>query len=230
VTGAVALTFDDLFTGSWNAARPILDAHGARVTFCVCRLHQAPPRKIGKLRALQADGHEIAFHTRTHPRLEPYLARHGLAHWLEHEIDAGVAEHRALGFPAESFASPFHASTPETRAETARRFAVTRAAGPQSLDAADIAARIYRRPGPDRAVDCLGSCDTRHPAFPGWDWQMHLLDTIATTGGTGVFAGHDIRPPGKKSRFFTTPEDLEHFLAAVAARGLRFVTLRELAA
>ncbi len=225
--GAIALTFDDLFVGNWHAARPLFDAFGARATFCVCKIHKARPRQIAKLRALQADGHEIAYHSRTHPRLEPYLEKHGLAHWLEHEIDAGVAEHRALGFPAESFASPFHASTPETRAETARRFAVTRAAGPRSLNRADPASRIYHRLDPDRAVDCLGFCDLRHSAFPGWDWQMRLLDLIAETGGTGVFAGHDIRAPGRKSEFFSTPEDLRRLLGAAVDRGLTFVTLRE---
>ena len=223
----IALTFDDLFARNWHAARPVFDEFGARVSFCVSHLHKARPRQIARLRALQDDGHEIGCHSRTHPRLEPYLARHGLAHWLAHEIDAAIAEHRALGFPAASFASPFHASTPETRAETGKRFAVTRAAGPRGLEPENLAARIYRRLGPDRAVDCLGFCDFQHSAFPGWDWQMRLLDTIAETGGTGVFAGHDIRGPGKRSEFYSTPEDLRRFLGAARDRGLGFVTLSE---
>ena len=156
MTGFVCLTFDDLFAGSWHAARPIFDEFGARATFCVCNLHNAKPRQVKKLRALQEDGHEIAFHSRTHPKLGPYLRKHGLPHWLEHEIDAGVAEHRALGFPAKSFASPFHAFTDETLAETAKRFPVTRAAGPKNLSEADIPARIYHAPGPHNAVDCVG--------------------------------------------------------------------------
>lgn len=227
---AVALTFDDLFVANWHAARPLFAEFGARVTFCVSHLHKARPRQVAKLRALQDDGHEIAFHSRTHPRLEPYLARHGLDHWLAHEIDAGIAEHRSFGFPAASFASPFHASTPETRAATATRFAVTRAAGPRSLDAANIAARIYRSLGPDRAVDCLGFCDFSHAAFPGWDWQMRLLDAIAAAGGTGVFAGHNIRAAGGGNRYHSTPDDLRRFLGAVRDRGLGFVTLREIGA
>ncbi len=227
---AVALTFDDLFVRNWHEARPLFAEFGARVTFCVCKLHKARPRQIAKLRALQADGHEIACHSRTHPRLEPYLRRHGLAHWLEHEIDADIATHRALGFPAASFASPFHASTPETRAETARRFAVTRAAGPRGLDPGDIAARIYRRLGPDRAVDCIGFCDFSHAAFPGWERQMRILDAIARAGGTGVFAGHDIREVEGGSQYYSTPDDLRRFLTAAKERGLEFVTLSEVGA
>ena len=227
MTGFVCLTFDDLFAGSWHAARPIFDEFGARATFCVCNLHNAKPRQVKKLRALQEDGHEIAFHSRTHPKLGPYLRQHGLAHWLEHEIDAGVAEHRALGFPAQSFASPFHAFTEETLAETAKRFRITRAAGPKNLSERDIPSRIYHHPGPHNAVDCLGFCDFQHRAFPGWEWQSRLLDQIASSGGTAVFAGHDIRAPGKGSQFFSTPEDLRRFLGAVVERGVGFRTLGE---
>lgn len=230
MTGAVALTFDDLFAGNWHAARPLFTEFGARVTFCVCKLHTARPRQVAKLRALQDDGHEIACHSRTHPRLGPYLRRHGLAHWLEHEIDADIATHRALGFPAASFASPYHASTPETRAETARRFAVTRAAGPRSLNPDDPGSRIYRGTGPDKAVDCIGFCDFSHAAFPGWDHQMRLLDAIAQAGGTGVFAGHDIRADAGGPGYYSTPDDLHRFMAAVRERGLGFVTLSEVGA
>ena len=56
---------------------------------------------------------------------------------------------------------------------------------------------------------------------------MHLLDVLTETGGTGVFAAHDIRTPGKTSEFFSTPADLQRFLGAVKERGLGFVTLRE---
>jgi len=226
---ALALTFDDLFVANWVAARSVFDDFGARVTFCVSHLHTATPDQIAGLRALQSDGHEIAFHSRTHPRLGPYLARHGLAHWLEHEIDAGIAEHRALGFPARSFASPYHASTPQTRAETGRRFAVTRAAGPRGVDPENPGARIYRTPGPDGTVDCIGFCDLRHRAFPGWDRQMRLLDTIGETGGTGVFAGHDIREAAEGARYYSTPGDLRRLLGAARDRGLGFVILSGIA-
>ena len=138
-----------------------------------------------------------------------------------------MAEHRALVFPAKSFASPFHAFTDETLADTAKRFPATRAAGPKNLSEADIPARIYHAPGPHNAVDCVGFCDFQHSAFPGWEWQSRLLDRIPEAGGTGVFPGHDIRPPGKGSQFFSTPEDLRRFLGAAAERGLEFVTLAE---
>lgn len=229
MTAAVALTFDDLNVAGWCAARPIFDAFSARVTFCVCRLHKATAEEVTGLRALQADGHEIAFHTRTHPNLHRYLKRHGLAHWLAHEIDAGVAEHRQMGFPARSFASPYHASTPETRAETAKRFAVTRADGPRGVTQETCRSRIYSRANPDGTVNCIGFCDFQLAAFPGWQHQMRLLDSIAEHGGTGVFAGHDISAHRSGPGFYSRPRQLRRFLRSAAERGIGFRTLSELA-
>ncbi len=226
---SLALTFDDLFVDNWLAARPVFDAFNARVTFCVSHIHTASETQIAELIFLQADGHEIAYHSRTHPKLKPYLDEHGLDHWLEHEIDAGVAEHRALGFPATSFASPFHQSTAETRAACAHRFAITRTDGPRSVNTNNIEDRIYTRPGPDNTVDNLGFADIQHHAFPGWPWQIQLLDRIAEHGGTGVFTGHDIR--GRKSGpgFYSTHRQLRRLLQAAADRGIRFQTLSEFA-
>ena len=221
----VCLTFDDLFVENWLAALPVLDAFDARVTFCVSGLHTATPAQVEGLHRLQAGGHEIGFHSRTHPRLMPYLRRHGLGHWLSHEIDAGVAEHRAAGFPATSFAFPFHASTPETRAAVATRFAIVRAAGPRGVTETDFSARIYDRLGTDRSVDNIGFADAQLRQFPGWRRQEAILDAVAARGGVAVFAGHDIRPGREGPGFYSTHRQLRRLLQAIAARGLHFYTL-----
>lgn len=226
--GAVALTFDDLNVANWCAALPVFAEVGARVTFCVSHLHTATPEQVAGLHRLQETGHEIACHSRTHPRLLPYLERHGLTQWVTEELDRCIAEHRAAGFPAKSFASPFHAFTEETLEACAKRFRVTRAAGPRSARKGALAARIYT--APLARVDNIGFCDFRHKAFPGWDWQRHLLDTIAQEGGTGVFTGHDIRAEAAGPGFYSTQEDLRRFLGEVVERGVGFVTLGEVGA
>lgn len=226
---AISLTFDDLFVSNWLAARPVFDAFNARVTFCVSHLHMATDAQINGLHTLQSDGHEIAFHTRTHPRLKPYLDEHGLDHWLTHEIDQGIAEHHTAGFPAKTFAAPFHATTPDTRAALATRFTVVRAAGPRGATVENLTDRIYDKPGPDNAVDNIGFCDVQHRAFPGWDWQARLLDTIADTGGTGVFTGHDIRRGRGGPGFYSTHRQLRRSLRMATARGLAITPLATLA-
>lgn len=194
-------------------------------TFCVCHLHALTSDQLDNLHALQDAGHEIAFHSRTHPRLHPYLDKHGLDHWIKHEIDKGMAEHRAAGFPATSFAHPFHATTPGTIAACAARFKVTRARG---LGTNDPTSRIYT--GPTTTVDCLGSADMRNPRHPGWDCSQTLLDAIAETGGTGVFVAHDIRQTATDPGLYLTQSDLDRLLSMATKRGIGFKTLSDMAA
>ena len=225
MTPSVCLTFDDLFVDNWLAAQPVFETFDARVTFCVSHLHTATPAQISGLHALHEAGHEIGFHTRTHPRLKPYLQQHGLDHWLAHEIDDGVAEHRAQGFPATSFASPFHASTPASRRATARRFAVTRAGGPRGVTPAIMDSRIYRAPDDEGAVHNIGSVDFRHPVQGGWDWLGQILDRLVARKGVGVFTGHDIRADGTGRGFYSTQQQLHRLLDEIRKRGLAFHTL-----
>lgn len=225
----VCLTFDDLFVENWCAALPLFAEFDAKVTFCISHLHEASAAQIDGLHRLQEVGHEIGFHTRTHPKLGPYLNRHGVAEWLADEVDRGVAEHRAAGFAATSFAAPFHATTPESRAGLGQRFAIVRAGGFRGA-ARDLSARIYRRPGPDRAVDNIGSVDFQHPAQGGWAHLDIQLDAIAAAGGVGVFTGHDIRARKDGRGFYSSQRQMRRLLNAVASRGLAFHTLSGFAA
>ncbi len=229
LAAGICLTFDDLNVANWCAARPIFDLYGARVTFCVARLGRAREEQVAGLKALQADGHEIGFHSRTHPRLDTYLAEHGVEHWLRHEIDEGVDEHRAQGFPATSFASPYHASTPETLAGTATRFKIVRNKGPGRLTKNRFPERIYTRPGPDNAVNNIGLADMQLRAFAGWRWHHLILDTIVARGGVGVFTGHNILPERAGPGYYSTHRQLHRMLDAAKSRGLRFYTLSEFA-
>lgn len=223
--GAIALTFDDLSVAGWCAALPVFAEFGARVTFCVSGLHKATPEQLDGLHRLQDAGHEIACHSRTHPRLRPYLRKHGLDRWVAEELDRCIEDHRAAGFPAQSFACPFHAFSPKTLKACADRFRVTRAAGPRSVREATRAERIYTAPTP--RVDNLGFCDFRHKAFPGWEWQGALLDMVAERQGTAAFAGHVIREEESGPGLYSTHEDLRRFLGEAVERGVGFVTLGE---
>ncbi len=234
LTPGLCLTFDDLYVENWCSMRWLFDKMNVRVTFCVCHLHQATPEQIFGLHQLQDDGHEIAFHSRTHPKLIPYLEKHGLDHWVEHEIDAGIAEHREHGFPATSFAYPFHAHTEETLKATASRFKLIRAATHRTVTEATLPDRVYKTPGADNAVDNIGSLDVMHRSFRGWAWQAKVLDTVAEHQGVGVLVGHNIIPKSVKagqaeSGFHSNPRHVRRLLNMASNRGLRFYTMSEFA-
>ena len=229
IAPGVCLTFDDLFVENWCAALSIFESHQARATFCVTQLHSATADQIEGLRALQLHGHEIGFHSRTHPRLLPYLRQCGLENWLAKEIDAGVEEHRAAGFPATSFASPFHASTWETRRETGKRFEVIRAKGPHGMTADQLVRRIYKSPGRNSSVNNIGSIDFRHSSQGGWEWMQTILDALVKHRGVGIFTGHDIRNEATREGRYSTHSDMERLLGEIRDRGLRFYTLTNFA-
>ncbi|QFT97790.1 hypothetical protein FIU85_10785 [Roseovarius sp. THAF8] len=127
-TPGVCLTFDDVHVETRRAARPVCQAHDARVTLCLCWMHTATPAQIDGLHRLQEDGREIACHDHTHETRQPDLRRYGLDLWPENGIARGVSEHRAPGLPATRHARPFHGSTRQTRAATAPCLLVTRPA------------------------------------------------------------------------------------------------------
>ncbi|WP_428514070.1 polysaccharide deacetylase family protein [Roseovarius sp.] len=127
-THGVCLTFDDVHVETRRDARPVCQAHDARVTFCVCWGHAATPAQIDSLHRLQEDGREIACHGRTRKTRRPDLRHSGLDLWPENQIARGVSEHRAPGFPATRHASPVHDSTRQTRAATAPCLLGTRTA------------------------------------------------------------------------------------------------------
>lgn len=161
---------------------------------------------------LQDNGHEIAYHTRTHPRLGPYLQTHWLDHWLQKEIDLGMSEYRALGFPATAFPCPFHASTPDTRAALSEQFYVSRTGGPRSLDTNKPETRIYHKLPKDKSVANIGFADSQHNAFPGWTRQLALIDLVSRNDGFAVLNGDDIGPSKQGTGLYSSPSQLKRIL------------------
>ncbi len=225
----VCLTFDDRFCQNWNDARGVFEACNIRATFCVHGLQEATDEELRILHDLQSDGHEIACHSQTHPRLASYLQAHGLDAWLKNEVLADQALHRQLGFPGTAFACPFHHITPEVSTACAALFTVTRGAGPLRPGTPDLSLRISKTLPSDRTLDNLGMLDMMHRAQGGWSWLGTTLDAVAEQGGTAVFAGHDIRAERSGAGFYLTRRQLTRLCQAISRRGLAAKTLSQAA-
>jgi PKD repeat protein len=111
----VALTFDDNSVDAWYAARPIFQKYNAHVTFFISNFNQLDQSEITKLKTLQADGHEIAFHGYNHEDEVEYLQSHTLNDYLNNEIIRGINLMRSQGFNPVNFAYPYGADNPAAR-------------------------------------------------------------------------------------------------------------------
>lgn len=105
--GQIALTFDDYNIDNWHTYIPLLDSLNIKATFYVCRYHELSPEQKQKLHVLAAHGHEIGFHTTTHPNLVNVLRTNGMAHVINDEIRKNLALMRQDGFDVKNFAYPY---------------------------------------------------------------------------------------------------------------------------
>jgi len=110
----IALSLDDASVQLWTDARPLFDRYGAKITFFVSRYHRLGPALRDQLRALAADGHEIAAHTVNHLRGPEFVEDHGLERYLTEEVVPSIQILRDDGYDVTAFAYPYGARTSET--------------------------------------------------------------------------------------------------------------------
>ncbi|MGE5636114.1 MAG: polysaccharide deacetylase family protein [Nocardioidaceae bacterium] len=103
----VSVDFDDGAAEAYVAGA-LLESHGMRGTFYVNSDVIGDPGHMSwaQLAELQARGHEIAGHTRSHPRLPGLLASAGVAE-VRHQVCGDQVELRRHGFDVTEFAYPF---------------------------------------------------------------------------------------------------------------------------
>jgi peptidoglycan/xylan/chitin deacetylase (PgdA/CDA1 family) len=108
----IALTFDDTSVDAWYSARSIFQKYNAHVTFFVSNFNTLNQDQITKLKTLQADGHEIAFHGYNHEDVVSYLQTHSLNDYMNNEIIQGINLMKSNGFNPVDFAFPYGSDDP----------------------------------------------------------------------------------------------------------------------
>jgi PKD repeat protein len=108
----VAITFDDYTVDQWYAIRGILNKNNAHVTFFVSQFACLDQDEINKLKTLQADGNEIAFHGMYHEDAAAYLKTHSIQQYLDYEIIPGINLMKNEGFNPVDFSYPHGSDDP----------------------------------------------------------------------------------------------------------------------
>lgn len=125
--GQVALTFDDASVENWQKALPLLDSLHIKATFYVSHYHTFGKQQKAWLKEIERHGHEIAFHTATHPDMAKEVAKNGLAATEEKEIKRDLKLMRDDGYAVTDFAYPFGSQTSQLNTCLLRTFKSVRA-------------------------------------------------------------------------------------------------------
>lgn len=135
--GALVLQFDDGWTSWRTDVAPELKRVGGKATGFVNNQYINNGRiAMEDLRALQDEfGWEIGTHTYTHQHAVRYVQQHGLADWLERQLNASVKELEAAGLRVRHLVFPFNAFTPEIGRAVLGRVGSYRRADPMALGA-----------------------------------------------------------------------------------------------
>src|SRR5437762_12914955 len=78
----IALTFDDNSVDNWYRYADLFDSLGVKATFYISNFNKLSQVQIAKLHDLQNRGHEIAFHSTTHPNFVKYLEKNKCDHLI----------------------------------------------------------------------------------------------------------------------------------------------------
>jgi peptidoglycan-N-acetylglucosamine deacetylase len=96
----IALSFDDDRIDNWYSYLPLLDSAGARVTFYICKYNRLNASQKGKLKEIQAHGHEVAFHSTNHYNMMDYVYKyhHTPEELMKYEVEEGLKLMNRDGF------------------------------------------------------------------------------------------------------------------------------------
>lgn len=108
----LAISFDDAYVNEWYSLRDLFLRYGTKVTFFVSHFDQLPRESIERLKILQEDGHEIAFHGLRHLSAGKFVAENSLEAYLATEIFPGILAMKQLGFSPVTFSYPYGVRTP----------------------------------------------------------------------------------------------------------------------
>lgn len=108
-----AISFDDAYVDDWYSLKNLFNEYGAKVTFFVSNFDLLPRKAVEKLKILQDDGHEIAFHGLRHLSSSKFVAENSLEKYLATEILPGIEAMSKSGFTPATFSYPYGVRSPK---------------------------------------------------------------------------------------------------------------------
>ena len=219
VEGQVALTFDDASVENWYKHLSLLDSLNIKATFYISHYHTFNKQQKGWLREIERHGHEIAFHTATHPDLAKEAAKKGLVTVEEKEIKSDLKMMQADGYNPTNFAYPFGSYTSQLNTCLLRTFKSVRALSNQQ----NYNLSLAKETGEGKV---LYGANVDNNSRLNEDGILSLMDKAREHHNCLVMVAHQINTPNTKLQI---SRERLHYIARMAEeRHLRFITVNEL--
>jgi peptidoglycan/xylan/chitin deacetylase (PgdA/CDA1 family) len=204
------LSFDDDYYAAWEAAFPLFDCYGARVTFFV----QGNPAFC---LLAEKRGHSIGYHTAAHSDLR----RLDFDAWCD-ETTGSARLLLEKGVRLSAFAYPFGFFEEWMHEELRKTYPVLRGFGVRDL--------VYRRDGEELKRGFIGSKSIDNTVLQNDDDFFKTIDALferaaVERGSLVPLTTHTI---DDRAQWGIRPDRLEYILKRAGELGLRFYTYADL--
>lgn len=218
--GQVAVTFDDASVDNWYQHLDLLDSLKIKATFYVSAYHSFTATQKQKLKEVERRGHEIAYHTASHPDLVKEVAKDGVAQTETREILSDLELMKADGYNITNFAYPFGSHSMQLDNCLLRRFKSVRALSNHQ----NYNKSLVKEAG-DRKILYGANIDNNSRLKE--DGIYSLMDKAKDHNDCLVLVAHQMANPALKLQI--SRERLVLISKAAAERNLEFVTINQIA-
>lgn len=219
VEGQIALTFDDASVENWYKHLPLLDSLNIKATFYISHYHTFNKQQKAWLKEIEKHGHEIAYHTATHPDLAKEVAKNGMATMEEKEIKSDLRRMQADGYNPTDFAYPFGSHTSQLNTCLLRTFKSVRALSNQQ----NYNLSLAKETGEGKV---LYGANVDNNSRLKEEGILSLMDKAREHRDCLVMVAHEINNHNIKLQI--TRERLQYIARMAQERNLQFITVNEL--
>ncbi|MDQ6609736.1 MAG: polysaccharide deacetylase family protein [Bacteroidota bacterium] len=218
--GQIAFTFDDASVENWRQYLPLLDSLGIKATFYISSYHTFHAQKKTWLKEIEKHGHEIAYHTASHPDLVKEVTKNGMSQTEATEITADLQLMKADGFTITNFAYPFGSHNAQLNTCLLRTFKSVRALSNQQ----NYNKSLVKESG-DWKV--LYGADVDNNSRLTDDKILSLMDDAQLHNDCLVIVAHQIN--NKAIKLQISRERILLIAKAAKERNLKFINVNQIA-
>ena len=219
VEGQIALTFDDNSIDNWFKYMPLLDSLNIKATFYISGYQDLSKIQKNKLHTIAHHGHEIAYHTTSHPNMVTMVEKNGIVKTLEQEIDTGLTLMRQDGFEITNFAYPYGRHNQTLDVGLKRYFKSIRAVSNKQNYSKSLVKKSGER-------QLYYGADIDECSRLGDDVLFNLLSQAQVYHDCLVLVAHKINTPNYK--FQVTADRLRKLAVEADKRNLQFITIKDI--